>query len=318
MFKIAFFGTKTYYRPYLEPAFAENGISARFFDLGLAPETIFFAKGNDGICVPYTCEISREMAHRLYATGVKYVFIIGINKNGMQELEDMIQIIPVGAFSPESVAEYSFGLYLAANRQLHRGYIRVRDYNTNRSGLMGINTAGRTVGIIGMGRVGRCIARIYQSFQANVISYDIAERENNPVERVSLDELLERSDVICIHIATTEQTYHMINSDTLSKMKKDAILVSTSGEGIIEYNDLLDALRKKKIGAAAIDYNRHEDDVLGVRHHMDAEELEDIITHMNALNNALITFNLSYFTEETMQMVAEEFVKKIKELERPE
>lgn len=315
MFKIAFFGTKTYYRPYLEPAFAQSGINARFFDLALAPETIFFAKGNDGICVPYTCEISREMAHRLYAMGVKYLFIVGISKSGMQEIEDMIQVIPIGAFSPESVAEYSFALFLAANRQLHRGYIRVRAGNTNRSGLMGRNVAGSTVGIIGMGRVGKCIARIYQVFQANVISYDVTEREDNPAKSVSLEELLEKSDVICIHIPTSEQTYHMINRDTLSRMKKDVILVSTSGEGIIDYYDLLDVLHKKKIGAVAIDYNRHQDDLFEVGGRMDKEELEDVITQISALNNALITCNLSYFTDETMKMIADEFVRRIKELE---
>lgn len=315
MFKIAFFGTKTYYRPYLEPVFAENGINARFFDLALAPETMFFAKGNDGICVPYTCVITREMAHRLYAMGVKYLFTVGISKNGMQEIEDMIQLIPVGAYSPESVAEYSFALFMAANRQIHRGYIRVRASNTNRSGLMGKNVAGSTVGIIGMGRVGRRVAEIYQNFQANVISYDVVERENNPVESVSLEELLERSDIICIHIPTSEQTYHMINRDTLSRMKKDAILVSTSGEGIIDYYDLLEVLRKKKIGAVAIDYNRHEDDMLGIGSRMDKEEFEDVITQMSALNNALITCNLSYFTEETLKLIADDFVQKIKELE---
>lgn len=318
MFKIAFFGTKTYYRPFLEPAFAANGINARFFDLALAPETIFFAKGNDGICVPYTCAISREMAHRLYAMGVKYIFMVGISKNGMQEIEDMIRIIPVGAYSPDSVAEYSFALFLAVNRQIHRGYIRVRDYNMNRSGLMGRNVAGSTVGIIGMGRVGRRVAEIYQSFRANVITYDVTEREDNLAESVALEELLEKSDVISIHIPTNEQTYHMINRDSISHMKKDAILVSTSGEGIIEYYDLMEALRKKKIGAAAIDYNRHQNDVFEIGSRMDAEELQDVIGQMSALNNALITCNLSYFTEETLQLIAEDFVNKIKELERPE
>lgn len=315
MFKIAFFGTKTYYRPYLEPAFAENGISARFFDLSLAPETIFFAKGNDGICVSHTCVITREMAHRLYAMGVKYLFFIGISKNGTEELEDMLQIITVGAYSPDSVAEYSFALYLAANRQIHRGYIRVRACNTNRTGLMGRNVAGSVVGIIGMGRVGQRLAQIYKSFGAEVVSYDITERENNPAKSVSLEELLKTSDVVSIHIPTTEETYHMINRNTLSQMKKDAILICTSGEGIIDYYDLLETLRKKKIGAAAIDYNRHEDDVMEIGRRMDLEEREDVITQLSALNNALITANLSYFTEETMQMVAEEFVNRIKELD---
>lgn len=319
MFKIAFFGTKAYHRSFLEPAFAENGINARFFEVTLTPETAFFAKGNDGICVPYSCAVGKEMIQMLYAMGVKYLFVIGIGKRNIdfEAADGMIKIIFIEAYSPESVAEYSFGLLLAANRQIHRGYIRTRDFNINRNGLLGSNIAGKTVGIIGAGRVGQRLAQIYEGFQAKVISFDVAERENSIGTKVSLEKLLAESDIISIHIPTTEQTYHMINRQSLSQMKKDAILVSTSGEGIIDYYDLIDALRNKKIGAAAIDYNR-EEAVIPEAGYLEREELENIIIQLSALNNALITFNLSYFTEESMELIAEEFVKKIQELERPE
>lgn len=319
MFKIAFFGTKVYYHSYLEPAFTENGINARFFEMALTLETAFFANGNDGICVPYSCAIEKEMIQKLYAMGVKYLFVIGICKRNidLEAAEGKLKIIYIEAYSAESVAEYSLGLCLAAGRQIHRGYIRTRDFNLNRNGLLGSNIAGKTVGIIGMGRVGQRLAQIYESFQANVISYDVSEHENSSVKSVSLEELLAESDIVSIHIPTMEQTYHMINRNSLAQMKKDAILVSTSGEGIIDYYDLIEALRNKKIGAAAIDYNRQEADIPEADG-LEPEELEDITIQLSALNNALITFNLSYFTEESMKLIAEEFVNKIKELERPE
>jgi len=319
MFKIAFFGTETYYHSYLAPAFAENGINARFYEMTLTRETSFLANGNDGICVPYSCAIEKDMIQKLYAMGVKYLFVIGIGKRNidMEAAKGMLQIVFIEAYSGESVAEYSFALSLAANRQIHRSFIRTRDFNISRNGFLGSNIAGKTVGIIGMGRVGQRLAQIYDIFHANVISYDVVEHENSTVKKVPLEELYAESDIISIHIPTTEQTYHMINSHSLSQMKKSAILVSTCGEGIIDYYDLIEALHRRKIGMAAIDYNR-EEAVLPEAGFLERDELEDVITRLSALNNALVTFNLSYFTHESMKLITQEFVAKIKELERPE
>lgn len=317
MFKLAFFRTKSYYKTYFEPVFLKNGYVPRFFEMPLTEETVFLANGCNGVCVPLTSKVDGNIVKKMISMGIRYLFVIGIGKQNIDigEAFDKLEIILIDAYSTESVAEFSVGLMLAANRQIHRGYIRARDFNMSRSGLMGNNIAGKTVGIIGMGRVGSRVAEIYTCFHAKVIAYDIVPRDNQNVQYVTLEELFEKSDIISIHIPTTKETRHLINKQTIDIMKKGIILISTSGAGIIDFYDLMDALRvRNKIGAVAIDYNEIEElspEFKG----FEEGELEDVILQLSAFNNVLITTNLGYYTAETMIDVADDFIRKIKQIE---
>lgn len=318
MFKIAFFKTKSYYKTYFEPVFLANDCTPRFIEMPLMEENIFLANGCNGICVPFSSKVGSAVIKKMHEMGIRYLFVIGIGTQNIdtKEAEGKVEIILIDEYSTESVAEYSFGLMLAANRQIHRGYIRARDYNISRSGLMGGNIEGKTVGLIGYGRVGSRVAEFYRCFKANVIAYDIVPRENTDVKMVSLEELFETSDIISIHIPTTKETHHLINKYTIARMKKGVILVSTSGSGIIDFYDLMDALRQRnKIGVAAIDYNEEEELVSGIKG-FDEEELEDVISQLSSFSNVLLTSNLSYYTAETMEIVAKNFVEKIKEINK--
>ena len=320
MFKIAFFKTKSYYKTYFEKVLLEKECMPKFFEMPLTEETVFLANGCDAVCIPLSSRVDRIIINKMYGMGIRYLFVIGIGSQNIdvQEAEDKLQIILIDAYSTESVAEYSFGMMLAASRQIHRSYIRTRDYNISRSGLMGSNVEGKTVGIIGMGRVGSRVAQMYQCFHADVIAYDIVPREMKEVEFVELEELFARSDIISIHIPTTKETNHLINRYTIEKMKKGVILVSTSGAGVIEFYDLMEALRQKnKIGAVAIDYNEEEERRPDIISFAD-EDLEDIITQLSAFNNVLLTSNLGYHTTETIDAIAEDLVCKIGEIQKAE
>lgn len=318
MFKIAFFKTKSYYKTYFEQVFLENGCTPRFIEMPLMEENIFLANGCHGVCVPFSAKVDGGIIKKLHEMGIRYLFVIGIGTQNIdvKEAAGKVEIILIGEYSTESVAEYSVGLMLAASRQIHRGYIRARDYNVSRSGLMGSNIEGKTVGLIGFGRVGSRVAEFYRCFHANVIAYDIVPRENCDVEMVSLEELFEKSDIISIHIPTTKDTHHLINKYTIAKMKKGVILVSTSGSGVIDFYDLIEALRQRnKIGAVAIDYNEEEELVTGIKG-LNMDELDDVIAQMSSFTNVLLTSNLSYYTAETMKIIAEDFIKKIKEIDK--
>lgn len=332
--KIAFYGTKSYDRSCFEKEFLAYGHSAKFFEMHLTTESSLLARGCDCVCVSRNEKIDENVINQLCNYGVRYMLVRGMTSSNIDEMAAVgrITIITASHYSHESIAEYAFGLLLTSSRQIHRSYVRTKDYNTSLSGLMGTNVQGKVVGIIGMGKVGRRVAEMYTCFGAKVIAFDHNKKQVEGYTFVPLEEIFETADIISLHVPTTKATYHLINQYSLSVMKRGVRIVSTAGGGVINYDELASVLRVKgKIGSVAIDYNDEEkiymdeqrvshdketsEDDSGEEADFDVAQREDVILKLATYNNVIVTNHLSHFTAETLEIVANTLVSKMQEYE---
>ena len=211
----------------------------------------------------------------------------------------------VPGYSPEAVAEHAMALVLTANRHTHKAYIKCRENNFALNGLMGVNLYQKTAGIVGTGKIGQAMARICHGFGMNVIAYD--RYPNNAldfVKYVSLDELLSSSDLISLHCPLTEETKHLINEESISKMKDGVILVNTSRGGLIKTDDLIAGIRDHKFFAVGLDVYEEETDF--VYEDMSERILpSSTIQRLLSFPNVTMTSHQGFFTEEALTNIAE-------------
>ena len=210
----------------------------------------------------------------------------------------------VPGYSPEAVAEYAMGLALVACRRMHKAYVRVRENDFSLNGLMGYNFYQKTAGIIGTGKIGAAMARICQGFGMKVVGYDMYPNPDlDFVEYLSLDELLGKSDLISLHCPLTEDTYHLINSKTIRKMKDGVVLVNTSRGGLVKTEDLIAGIRARKFYAVGLDV--YEEETKNVYEDRSDEILEHSVTaRLLSFPNVVITSHQGFFTKEALYAIS--------------
>lgn len=303
--KIAFYGTKPYDKIWFEPMGEEYGFDIHFIEASCNRETVFMAKGHDAICIFVNDYVDAEMINALYEMKVKAILLrsAGFNNVDVKAAEDKIVILRVPSYSPEAVAEFAMALLLTVNRLTHKAYNRTRDFNMSLNGLMGTDLYEKTAGVIGTGKIGQAMIRILNGFGTHVLCYDPFPAKGLNAEYVTLDELFERSDIISLHCPLTADTRHMINRDTIAKMKKGVYLVNTSRGDLIDTEDLIDAMLERKFGGVGLDVYEEEEGVFY------EDKSGDIITDDNLARlmtfpNVLITSHMGFFTKEAMQAIA--------------
>ncbi len=310
--QVAFFDAKAYDIPSFEKYGGENGIEFKFYETKLNADTAELARGCDAVCVFVNDDVGAEVIDKLYGEGVKLVALrcAGYNNVDVRSAYGKIHVVHVPAYSPYSVAEHAAALLLTSLRRIHKAYVRTRDYNFSLNGLTGFDLHGKTVGVIGTGKIGRVFIDICRGFGMNVLAYDKFPNPEVPAKYVSLDELFEKSDVISLHCPLTSETKHMIDASAIDMMKKGVFIVNTSRGALIDAEALLEGIKARKIGAACLDVYEEEGDVFFEDlsgHIMDDETLSRLIS----MPNVIVTSHQAFLTEEALNNIAETTVNNI-------
>ncbi len=307
--KILFYGTKDYDQRFFDKLAPEYpGISIKFIEANIYKETASLAGGYDGICAFVNADLGTEVIEELHRQGVKVILMrcAGYNNVDLKTAAKYgIKVLRVPGYSPEAVAEHAMALVLTANRHTHKAYIKCRENNFALNGLMGVNLYQKTAGIVGTGKIGLAMARICRGFGMKVIAYDLyPNKEFDFLEYVSLDELFQRSDLISLHCPLTEETHHLINEESIARMKDGVILVNTSRGGLIKTDDLIAGIRDHKFFAVGLDVYEEETDF--VYEDMSERILQSsTIQRLLSFPNVAMTSHQGFFTEEALTNIAE-------------
>lgn len=314
--KIAFFDTKPYDKPSFDKYGEQHGVEFKYFEAKLNEDTAELAHGFDGVCAFVNDTINAEVIDKLYALGVKVLALrcAGFNNVDMKHAYGKLHVLRVPAYSPYAVAEHTMALLLTSIRRIHKAYIRSKDFNFSLSGLTGFDLYGKTVGVIGTGRIGRVFIDICKGFGMKVLAYDkFPAKEIEDGERVSyveLDEIFEKSDVISLHCPLTEETHHLINEDALGKCKKGVVLLNTSRGALVDAEALLAAIKSRKVGAACLDVYEEESDLFFEDNSGHIME-DDTLARLISMPNVIVTSHQAFLTEEALSNIAETTVQNI-------
>lgn len=303
--RIAFFSAKPYDRIWFEPMAEEYGHELRFIELSFSAETMFLAKGYEAACIFVNDQVNAQAVSWLYENGVRTLLLrsAGYNHVDVEAARGKLTVLNVPGYSPEAVAEFSMALLLTVNRFTHKAYGRTRDFNMNINGLMGTDLYGKTAGVIGTGRIGQAMVRIFRGFGMRVLAYDPFPETDLEAEYVELDTLFSQSDFISLHCPQTKSTWHLIDERSISLMKEGVYLVNTSRGGLIDTQALLDALLAGKFGGVGLDVYEEED---GLFYEDRSNEVirDDVLARLTTFPNVLVTSHMGFFTKEAMQSIA--------------
>lgn len=318
--KVAVFSTKLYDHQFLEAANRNHHHEFAFFKPHLNRDTAVLAAGYPGVCIFVNDQADSPTLEYLAARGTRLIALrcAGFNNVDINAAAQLgIKVVRVPAYSPYAVAEHTIGMILALNRKYHRAYNRVREGNFSLDGLMGFDLHGRTVGIIGTGKIGVLVAQILKSFGCQILAYDVY---HNPectalgVEYVELGEIYSRSDIISLHCPLTPATHHLISTEAINQMKPGVMLVNTSRGALIDAHAVIKGLKSGKIGYLGLDVYEKESNLF-------FEDLSDVIIQDDVFErlvtfpNVLITAHQAFFTEEALRNIADTTVANITDIE---
>ena len=309
MIRVALFDAKAYDKPAFEHYGSLSDIKFRFLETKLNEDTVSLAADCEAVCVFVNDDVNAKVIDKLYESGVKLIALrsAGYNNVDVRAAFGKIHVVHVPAYSPYAVAEHAAALLLTSIRRIHKAYNRTRDYNFSLNGLTGFDLHGKTVGVIGTGRIGRIFIDICRGFSMKVIAYDRFPAPDSGIEYVTLDELFERSDIISLHCPLTDETRHLVNAASISKMKKGVVIVNTSRGALIA---LLEGIKERRIGAACLDVYEEEADVFFEDRsgHILNDEL---LSRLISMPNVIVTSHQAFLTEEALKNIAETTVNNI-------
>lgn len=307
--KILFYDTKSYDRDSFESISNRYPeIEIDYLKTDLAPKTAQLAAGYDAVCAFVSSDIHEETVRGLKQAGVRLILMrcAGFNNVALDTARECgITVMRVPGYSPEAVAEHAMALALIVNRRMHKSYVKVRENDFSLGGLMGFNFYQKTAGIVGTGKIGAAMCRICRGFGMRVIAYDVYQNPDlDFVEYVTLDELLSQSDLISLHCPLMNDTYHLINRETIQKMKDGVILVNTSRGGLVKTVDLIEGIRARKFFGVGLDV--YEEETNNVFEDRSDEILETSVTaRLLSFPNVMITSHQGFFTREALSAIAE-------------
>ena len=306
MIQVAFYDTKAYDKPSFMRYGALRNVQFRFLETKLNEDTVELAKGCDAVCVFVNDIVNDKVIAKLYAYGVKLIALrcAGYNNVDIRSAFGKVHVVHVPAYSPYAVAEHAMALLLTSVRRIHKAYNRTREFNFSLNGLTGFDFHGKTVGVIGTGKIGTIFLNICRGFGMHAIAYDRYPASDSDIEYVSLDQLFAQSDVISLHCPLTDETRHMIDASAIEKMKKGVVLVNTSRGALIDAEALLDGIKARKIGAACLDVYEEEADIFFEDRsgHILNDEL---LARLISMPNVIVTSHQAFLTEEALNNIAE-------------
>lgn len=281
-----------------------------YLDMRLSSDSVQLSAGSDAICTFVNDDLSATVLQQLSENGIRMIALrcAGFNNVDLEAAKSLgIRVARVPAYSPEAVAEHTVGMMLTLNRKLHKAYNRVRDDNFSLDGLLGFNMHGKTVGLIGTGRIGKATARILLGFGCRLLCHDLYpddELQQLGARYVTLAELYAESDIISLHCPLTPETHYLINPESLAQMKDNVMLINTSRGGLLDSKAVINALKSRKIGYLGLDVYEQEADLF----FENLSEMvidDDVFKRLLTFPNVLITGHQAFFTEEAMQQISQ-------------
>ena len=314
--KIAFFDTKPYDIPSFEGFGRENGITFKYFEAKLNLDTAELASGFDGVCIFVNDTADSAVIDKLCDIGVRFIALrcAGFNNVDIKHAKGRIRVLRVPAYSPYAVAEHAIALLLTSIRRIHKAYIRSRDFNFSLTGLTGFDLHGKTVGVIGTGRIGRVFIDICRGFGMNILAYDKfpdATLDNGITVRYEqLDKLLEGSDIISLHCPLNDETYHLIDEKAIEKCRKGVVIINTSRGALVDAEALLEGIKSRRVGAACLDVYEEEGDLFFEDNSGHILE-DDTLARLISMPNVIVTSHQAFLTEEALENIAETTIRNI-------
>ena len=317
-YKIAFFGAKPYDIASFDKVNEKYNYDIRYYKGHLNPNNVVLTQDTDVVCIFVNDTADAAVIDAMVHNGVKLLALrcAGFNNVDLKAAKGKLPVVRVPAYSPYAVAEYSLALMLSLNRKIHRAYWRTRDGNFSLNGLMGFDMHGKTIGIIGTGKIAKILIRLLKGFGMRILAYDLypdmkfAGEEG--ISYVSLDELYRESDIISLHCPLTDQTKYMIDKDSIDKMKEGVMIINTGRGQLINTNDLIEGLKEKKIAAAGLDVYEEE----GEYFYEDKSDKiidDDVLARLLSFNNVIVTSHQAFFTKEALHNIAETTLQNIED-----
>ncbi len=317
--KVALFGTKPYDRKFFEKVNQAYGHTITFLAPNLHEETAILARDAEAVCIFVNDIVEAKTLEVLSQQGVRLIALrcAGYNNIDLEIAKKLgIKIVRVPAYSPHAVAEHAVALILTLNRKIHRAFYRVREGNFSLNGLLGFNLHGLTVGIIGTGKIGQIFGQILKGFGCRIVAYDPfpSDRFTEIGEYISLEQLYAESDIISLHCPLTPENTHLINQESIAKMKPGVMLINTSRGGLIDTQAVINGLKSKTIGYLALDVYEKEADLF-FEDLSDKVIQDDVFQRLLTFPNVIITGHQAFFTKEALSNIAETTLANITEIE---
>lgn len=318
MIKIAFFDTKEYDINFFNEYNKTYGYEITYFESKLSRETACLVAGYDAVCIFVNDLADEETLRILEENGVKLLALrcSGFNNVDLKH-KGNIRVVRVPQYSPHAVAEHAVALLLNINRKIYKSIQRTKKYNFSLNGLLGFDIHGKTIGVIGTGKIGKVFIEIMKGFGTNIIAYDLFKDEQASKELgfkyVPLDELYEKSDVISLHCPLTKETEKIIQKDSIKKMKDGVILINCSRGKLVDTKDLIEELSTGKIGGVGLDVYEDEEEYF-LKDMSNSYKRDENLSLLLSMPNVLITSHQAFFTREALDKIASDTCENIKQV----
>lgn len=314
MKKVCFFDTKPYDKLYFEPFAKEYNVELVYCESKLKEKSVILATGCDAVVAFVNDRINAEVINALERMGVSLVALrcAGYNNVDLKAARGKVRVVRVPAYSPHAVAEFTMGMFLSLNRKIYRAYNRIREYNFSLNGLLGADFYGKTVGVVGTGKIGQVFIDICLGFGMRVLAYDPYPKERTGVRYVTFEELCRHSDLISLHCPLTKESYHLIDEKAIQAMKQGVMIVNTSRGALIDAKALIEGLKEGKIGAAGLDVYEEEGDYFYEDNSGEVME-DDELARLISMPNVLLTSHQAFLTREALENIAETTMENLRQ-----
>ncbi len=317
-YKIAFFGAKSYDIESFDNVNENFHFNIRYYKGHLNCNNVILSQNADAVCIFVNDTADSTVINALAENGVRLIALrnAGFNNVDLEAAQGKIKVVRVPAYSPYAVAEYTLSLMLSLNRKIHRAYSRTRDGNFSLNGLMGYDMHGKTIGIIGTGKIAKILIHILNGFGVRILANDLYPdmefAEEEAITYTTLEEIYHESDIISLHCPLTEKTRYMINEESIGQMKDGVTIINTGRGQLIRTNALIEGLKEKKIAAAGLDVYEEEGDYF---YEDISDEIinDDVLARLLSFPNVIVTSHQAFFTKEAMHNIAETTLQNIKD-----
>lgn len=315
-YKISVFDAKAYDEETFNRVNSKYGFELIYHKEHLDRKNVVLAGGSDAVCIFVNAVVDSEVIDKLCGMGVKLIALrsAGFNNVDISYAKGKIPVVRVPEYSTHAIAEHTLALMLCLNRKVHRAFLRTRDWNFSLHGFMGFDMYGKTVGVIGTGKIGKTVIGVLKGLGMNILAYDLypdhAYAEKSDIKYTTLDEIYRQSDVITLHCPLTKETEYMIRDESIAKMKDGVMIINTGRGKLINTRHLIDGLISRKVGYAGLDVYEEE----GAYFYEDCSDnvlSDDVLARLLSFNNVILTSHQAFFTQEAMSNIAETTLENI-------
>ncbi len=315
--RIAFFDAKPYDLPAFQLHTEQTDLDIRFYDTHLTAQTVQLAAGCEAVCSFVNDMVDAEIIDRLCELGCRILALrcSGYNQVDLQYAAGKLRVVHVPAYSPYAVAEHTMALLLTSIRRIHKAYLRTRDFNFSLNNMTGFELHGKTMGVVGCGKIGQVLIEICKGFGMHIMAYDKYPNPDSGLPYYPLEEIWKQSDIISLHCPLTEETYHMVNAESIAQMKSGVVLLNTSRGALIDAEALLEGIKARKIGAACLDVYEEETDVFFEDWSGHIIQ-DDVLARLISMPNVIVTSHQAFLTQEALDSIAEITVQNLLSLQQ--